>query len=180
MTTNITLPNLTTLRETTISQVGWLLFGASIATLGGAYFFQFVLDLAPCEMCLWQRPPYWTAMLLGVLAATAHHVRPLPHKFNRAMLFLAAIVLAIGAGIAFYHAGVEQKWWDGPAGCSGVASLPDSFKDFQSGLTTAKVVRCDEIPWSFLGLSLAGYNVIISLVLAGVSIWGATSANEPR
>ena len=131
-------------------------------------------------MCLWQRPPYWTAMLMGVLAGTAHHVRPLPRNFGRILLGVACAVFLVGAGIAFYHVGVEQKWWEGPAGCSGAAALPDSFKDFQTGLEEAKVVRCDEIPWSFLGISLAGYNMLISLALASLSGWAVLRAKEPN
>ncbi len=170
--------SLARLQEASIDQVGWFVFAASIATLGGAYFFQFVLELEPCEMCLWQRPPYWTAILMGVLAGTAHHVRLLPRNMGRIFLSVAALVFAVGAGIAFYHAGVEQKWWEGPSSCSGVPELPDSFKDFQAGIETAKVQRCDVIPWSFLGISLAGYNVLISLGLAFVSGWAVFRAKE--
>ncbi len=168
------------IRDASVNQVGWAVFAVSIATLGGAYFFQIGLGLAPCEMCLWQRPPYWIGMLVGLLAATAHYVRPLPRASARSLLGLGAVVFLVGAGIAFYHVGVEQKWWAGPAGCSGAAVLPDSFKDFQENFEDATVVRCDEIPWSFLGISLAGYNVLISLGLALVSGWGAFQAKEPR
>ncbi len=180
MTTQDTAFSLRRLGDTTVDQVGWVIFGASAATLAGAYFFQYVLDLPPCEMCLWQRPPYWTAILMGVLAATAHHVRPLPRNFDRLLLGVAAAVFMVGAGIAFFHVGVEQKWWEGPTGCAGVAALPESFQDFQTGLAEAKVVRCDEIPWSFLGVSLAGYNMLISLALAAVAAWGVFKAKEPR
>jgi len=87
---------------------------------------------------------------------------------------LAAIALAMlwNAGLGAYHAGVEWKWWEGPRDCSGPVNSLGAARDMLRQIETSHIVRCDEAAWRFLGLSLAGYNVLISLALAALAAWG--------
>jgi len=137
------------------------------ATILGALFFEHGLGLRPCALCLEQRYPYYFAIPLAVLIILGASVG------SRRKILLAALLVIAGmmlwnAGLAGYHAGVEWKWWPGPDTCGG--GLPDFSKPID--LDNIRVVRCDEAAWTFLGLSLAGYNVLISLALAAVAAWG--------
>lgn len=139
-------------------------------TLAGAWFFQLVLGLVPCPLCLEQRYAYYAAIPLALLTLLAAQ-RRVPRSWLGLGLAILALVSLGNAGLGAYHAGVEWGFWQGPTGCSGplldlgTGSLLDSIK-------TAKVIRCDEVQWRFLGVSLAGYNVLISLAMAAVAIWG--------
>ena len=127
------------------------------ATLAGAWFFQLVLDIRPCPLCLEQRYAYYLAIPLGALVA------------GLAILALATLG---NAGLGAYHAGVEWGFWKGPTECSGPIGNLGSAGNLLERLDTVKVVRCDEVQWKFLGLSLAGYNVLISLSMAAIAAWG--------
>ena len=129
----------------------------SALLLGGAFAFQ-ALGYAPCKMCIWQRYPHAIAIAIGALALFV----PLP-----ALLALGALAALTTAGIGGYHVGVEQGWWEGPASCSAGAIGgidPDALFD---QIMSAPLIRCDEIAWAFAGLSMAGWNMVLSLVLAG-------------
>ena len=141
------------------------------ATLAGAWFFQLVLDLHPCPLCLEQRYAYYLAIPIGALTAYAA-----AKDASRAVVLAGLAVLAIAAlgnaALATYHAGVEWHFWQGPTDCTGPIGNLGSAGDLLSRLDTVKVVRCDEVQWKFLGLSLAGYNVLISLAMAAIAGWG--------
>jgi disulfide bond formation protein DsbB len=141
------------------------------ATLAGAWFFQLVLDLHPCPLCLEQRYAYYLAIPLGALTALAA-----AKDVSRAVVVVGLALLAIAtlgnAALAAYHAGVEWHFWQGPTDCTGPIGNLGSAGDLLSRLDTVKVVRCDEAQWKFLGLSLAGYNVLISLLMAAIAGWG--------
>lgn len=130
----------------------------SIALLGGAFVFQ-LLGYAPCKMCYWQRWPHALAIFMGALAL----VQP---KFQRALATLGACAAALTGLIGIYHAGVEQKWWEGPTSCTGGASL-DNVDLLSTDI--APIVMCDDIVWSLMGITMAGFNAIFSLVL--VAVW---------
>ena len=143
------------------------------ATIFGAWFFQYGLGLKPCPLCLEQRYAYYFAIPLAVLLLCGESVGS-QRKVLLAGLFMIAAGMLWNAGLASYHAGVEWKWWPGPQACSGsLDSLGGSLMD---QLQNISVVRCDEAAWRFLGLSLAGYNVLISLALAAVAVWGLLAA----
>jgi disulfide bond formation protein DsbB len=93
-------------------------------------------------------------------------------------LALLALVMAVSTGLGVYHAGVEWKWWPGPADCSGPLSGMGSAGDLLQRMQSQTVVRCDDAAWRFLGISLAGYNAVISLVLVVVTAWGAIKERE--
>ncbi len=146
------------------------------ATLGGAWFFQYVLDIRPCPLCLEQRYAYYLIIPLAVLIAWSR-TRGLSARL--AMLGLCVIALAALANTVLggYHAGVEWGFWPGPTDCSGAPNL-STGGSLLSKLNDVRVVRCDEVQWRFLGLSLAGYNVLISLAMAAIAVCGVFRARK--
>ena len=141
-------------------------------TLAGAWFFQLVLDIRPCPLCLEQRYAYYLAVPLGLaLAFAASRRAPQP------VLLLAALA---NAWLGGYHAGVEWKFWQGPTDCSGPVVDLGSAGTLLQRLDTVKVIRCDEVQWRFLGISLAGYNVLISLLMAAIAGRGVAKAKTAR
>ena len=147
----------------------------ALATLAGAWFFQLVLDIRPCPLCLEQRYAYYLALPLGALTAllAARHA---PRQWLMAA-FVILLIAALGnAYLGGYHAGVEWKLWQGPTDCTGPILDLGSAGNLLQRLDTVKVIRCDEVQWRFLGLSLAGYNVLISLLMAVVALWGFVAA----
>lgn len=138
-----------------------LLLGPS-ALLGGAFAFQYIGGLHPCEMCIWQRWPHAIALILASLALFV------PGAGKRMLLMLAALAELVTAGIGVFHAGVEQRWWQGPSACS---ATDLGSGDFFSNVMATAVVQCDQIAWSLAGISMAGYNAIFSGLIAGVALW---------
>ena len=134
----------------------------SIALLGGAYYFQYVVGLAPCDMCLWQRYPHMLAILAGLLTI------PLLVEPKVALVFalVAVMALFVTSGLGVYHAGVEQHWWQGPQSCTGRVPAGLSAEELKQYLMNARMVRCDEIPWKMWNISMAGWNAILSGTLA--------------
>lgn len=149
------------------------------ATLAGAWFFQLVLDIRPCPLCLEQRYAYYLAIPVALLTALAAS-----RGTSRALIAagFAALVLAAltNAGLGTYHAGVEWKFWQGPTDCSGPVVDLGAAGSLLQRLDTVKVVRCDDVQWRFLGLSLAGYNVLISLSMAALAALGLKMAMGRR
>jgi disulfide bond formation protein DsbB len=141
------------------------------ATLAGAWFFQLVLDIRPCPLCLEQRYAYYLAMPLGALVALAA-ARDAARPVLVAGLAVLALAALANAVLGIYHAGVEWKFWQGPTDCTGEIGNLGSAGNLLERLDTVKVIRCDEVQWRFLGLSLAGYNVLISLLMATIAAWG--------
>ncbi|UAB90318.1 disulfide bond formation protein B [Ruegeria sp. SCSIO 43209] len=139
----------------------------SAALLLGAWGFQYIGGLAPCKMCIWQRYPHGVAVILGALAFAFPGVRPLP--------LLGALAAATTAGIGFYHAGVEQGWWEGPSTCTSGDIRGLSAEELMDQIMSAPLVRCDDIPWEMFGISMAGWNGLIStgLALIWIAAWRA-------
>ena len=144
-----------------------VVLAASAGVLGTAFLFQFVGGLQPCVLCIYQRWPYVAAIVLatGALLFAGDRGRPW-------LLGTAGAVFLVGAGIAFFHVGVEQHWWQGTASCGGGPSA-DTVEALKARLLAAPVVRCDEVAWSLFGISMAGYNVLLSLALSAFSLFGA-------
>jgi len=150
--------------------------GIGAATLLGAWFFQYGLGLAPCPLCLQQRIPYYVAIPLAVVVALAAWRRA-PRGLIIAGLGVIVVATLINAGLGVYHSGIEWKWWPGPQDCSGPLA-PLGSRGLLDQLQSINVVRCDEAPWRFLGLSLAGYNVLISGLMAALALWGIAAARR--
>jgi disulfide bond formation protein DsbB len=149
------------------------IFAGSAATILGAWYFQYVLKLPPCPLCLEERMPYHIVIPLSLLLAIAAIVRAPRALIVIGFLAIIAAMLA-SAALGAYHAGVEWGWWPGPVDCSGPITDFTVNGPLLKQLQSIRVVRCDEAAWRFLGLSLAGYNVLISLALAAIAAFGLT------
>jgi disulfide bond formation protein DsbB len=150
--------------------------GVGLATILGAYFFEYVLHYQPCELCLTQRVPYYVAIPLAVLAAVVARCRA-PRPLLIAAFAALALVMAISVVLAVYHAGVEWHFWPGPRECTGDPDFGRTGSLIEQ-LNTVRVVRCDEAAWRLFGISLAGYNAAISAVLACVALWAVKSVRR--
>ncbi len=148
------------------------------AAILGALFFQYGLGLEPCPLCLEQRIAYYIAIPLAALVALAASRKSVPRGLLIAGLAIVALAMLANAGLGIYHGGVEWKLWPGPADCSGPVTSLGRASDLMRQLQNVQVVRCDEAPWRSLGLSLAGYNVLISLALAAIAMWGVRRARR--
>ena len=146
-----------------------LVLALAVATIAGAFAFQ-KAGYAPCELCLKERLPYYAGIALAALTLAV--ARFGPPALARVGLVLLALLFLFSAGFGVYHAGVEWKWWEGPTGCTGALARPTSNADFLQQLQSVHVVRCDAVAIRILGLSLAGWNAIVSLVIAGVAASG--------
>jgi disulfide bond formation protein DsbB len=164
------------LRDEPVAAAAIVVALGAMATILGAWFFEYGLGYAPCPLCLQQRIPYYVTIPLAVIVAFGA-LNGWPRKWLTAGLALIALVMLAGAGLGIYHSGVEWKWWAGPTTCGGGAlGELGSAGNLLERVQTARVVRCDEAAWRFLGLSLAGYNVLISLALAAIAALGAQQA----
>lgn len=152
------------LSRISLQQSAGLIFVVALATIIGAWTFEY-LGFLPCELCLKQRWAYYTAIPLALMMAVLA-----PSSQNAARYGLLALGILWLASMVFgiYHSGVEWRWWPGPSTCSGSGSLTGGLPDL-----TAPVVMCDEPAIRIFGLSLAGWNAVISLGLAVISFAGA-------
>ena len=148
--------------------------GIAAATILGAYFFEYVLHYQPCPLCLDQRIPYYVAIPVAAAVAVAAHAGA-PRLLLAGGLVVVAVAMLIGGGLGVYHSGVEWRWWAGPSDCSGPLAGFGSAGGLLQTIESTPVVRCDEAAWRLFGLSLAGYNVLISLAVAGIALWGAAA-----
>lgn len=153
----------------TRSRLILLAAAGSAGLLLGALYFQYVLGLFPCALCIWQRWPHLAAVVIGALGLRW----PL-----RSVALLGALAALTTAAIGGFHVGVEQGWWAGLESCTGAGITGLSIDTLLDPTASApEPVRCDVIAWTFLGISMAGWNMLASLGLAGV--WLA-AARRPR
>ena len=137
-----------------------------LGLLGGALGSQYLGGLSPCEMCYWQRWPHAAAIILAGLAFTA----PAVSSRSRALTLLAALAIAVSGAIGVYHAGVELGLFEGLTTCASTARGA-STADLLKSIVNTPIVRCDEVQFSFLGISMAGWNAILSLGGAALIAW---------
>ena len=154
----------------------WRLRLIAADTLAGAWFFQLVLDIRPCPLCLEQRYAYYLAVPLGLPSRSQHRAGRRGRVLLAGFAVLALAALA-NAWLGGYHAGVEWGFWRARP-IAPVRSRSRQRRQPAGALDTVKVIRCDEVQWRFLGLSLAGYNVLISLAMAAIAVWGIVSAKR--
>src|SRR5689334_9245951 len=153
---------------TTVAVIGAL-------TICGFFFFEYVLGYPPCPLCLDQRNAFYVSVpLAALLWLGANHGAS--SKVITAGFAVITVVMLWNTGLSAYHAGVEWKFWPGPTDCSGPINSLGSAGSLLNRLQDIKIVRCDEAAWRFLGISLAGYDVMVSLFLATIAAWGANAA----
>lgn len=136
--------------------------GGSLALLLGAWAFQHLGGLAPCKMCIWQRWPHGVAIAVGALVLLV----PLGIGALRVLLGAGVLATLTTAAIGGYHTGVERGWWEGPSSCSSGSTAGMSTDELMDQIMSAPLVRCDEVAWQMLGLSMASWNMLASLLLA--------------
>ena len=136
--------------------------GISTTLLVGALLFQYVGGLEPCNLCIWQRWPHLAVIIAAFIGLRG--VMP------RGMLWLTFIAGSISAGLGGYHAGIEYGFWAGPAGCTANLVLDGDIKALTQQLLITPLERCDEVPWSLFGLSMAGWNALISLDIIAAAL----------
>ena len=134
----------------------------SASLYAGALWFQYVEGLMPCSMCLWQRWPHIIIVLLAVIALFL--------RMPRLVLTAITITAATSVILAGYHAGVEWQLWSGPSGCTASLTNSSDLTSLTDSLLATPVVRCDEVAWSFLGLSMAGWNGLFSLDICLIAL----------
>ena len=147
--------------------VSALAFAVAFATILAAHAFERFGGYAPCPLCLEERYAYYFGMpatLIAFFAARAGAI-----GWARILLLLVALAFLANMAAGIYHAGIEWKWWPGPGECSGGFEL----KWGEGGIVDTPIIRCDEASWRFLWLSFAGWNAVISALLAAIAAWGA-------
>ncbi|MFQ5624108.1 MAG: disulfide bond formation protein B [Paracoccaceae bacterium] len=155
----------------TLKQMVFLALAGSVAVMLGAIGSQYLGGLLPCKLCIWQRWPHGIAIALG-LVWLVYRDRRLP--------LLAGLVVLAGAGIGVYHAGVEQAWWPGPDTCTAGSIGGLTTDELLDKILNTPVIRCDDIQWSLFGLTMAAWNALISVVLAGLwfTAYASSSASQ--
>jgi disulfide bond formation protein DsbB len=133
----------------------------SAGLLSAAFAFEYFGGLVPCKLCIWQRVPHGLIILVALLALVSLRAG--------LVLFIIAALALTNAGISVYHVGVEQALWAGPASCSGTLDNNLSSSALLDQLLATPMVRCDEVAWSFLGVSMAGWNLLFSLTQASLA-----------
>lgn len=151
---------------TTVTKTVVVASAGSLALLAGAFLFQ-ALGYAPCKLCLWQRWPHAIAVAAGLLIWMLG---------IRKLAWVGALAALTTACLGIYHSGVEQGYWTGPTTCTSSALTNISTEELLDQILAAPLIRCDEIAWSLLGLSMASWNAIISLLLAALWVVAARRA----
>lgn len=149
--------------------------GVGLLTICGFLFFEFVLGYPPCPLCLEQRNAFYVGVPLAALLCLGASYG----ASSKVMIAGFAVIIAVmlwNTGLSAYHAGVEWKLWAGPTDCSGPINSLGSTGNLLKQLQNIRIVRCDEAAWRFLGISLAGYDVLVSLFLAWVAAWGLAAS----
>ena len=144
-----------------------LLLVVPAGLVGGALAFQYVGGLQPCEMCMWQRWALVATLAVGLLAWVMRSAKP--------VVTLTALALLVDGGIAVFHAGVERHWWQGITKCTAPLAT-GSASEMLSEILSQPLIRCDAIPWSLFGLSMAGWNAVIAILVGGYALWRLKTA----
>ena len=129
---------------------------SSMAVIFAAYYFEYIGGLFPCKLCYWQRYPHF----MNILILPVFYFFPM-----RSLIFIGMSSMLVSTTLAFYHVGIEQKYWPGPNSCSNASIEGLTTDQLLDQIMSAPIVRCDEIAWEFMGVSMAGWNVLISFCL---------------
>ena len=157
-----------------------LVLAAAAAVVGTALLSQYWGGLAPCELCLLQRWPWAVAIVISFVATMVGNRPAWPPGALSWVALLLGAVFAIGSVLAFYHVGVERHWFAGPTACTGAATAADTVEALKARILGQQPVRCDEVAWSLWGISLAGWNLLASLVMTGCCLAAFVQSRGPR
>ena len=144
-----------------------LTLGIALAVIGSALASQYLGGLEPCKLCYWQRNPYYIGIPVILLAFFLFNTSV---SLRKILLLIITVIFLAGVGLGIYHVGVEQGWWLGPASCSSAASLGETLEQQIENLLNKPRIDCGEPAFVLLGISMAGYNAICSLLLAALSL----------
>jgi disulfide bond formation protein DsbB len=161
---------------TSLEKARWLALLVPASLLAGAYGSEIIGGLYPCEMCWWQRYPHFAAITSALLAFLLARGA----DKGRSLVWLAALAILVSGGIGAYHAGVELGLFEGLTTCSTGGRAGASNADILADIMATPLVRCDEVQWSFLGVSLAGWNALISIGSALVILWLSLKRPRPK
>lgn len=153
--------------RTSANTIPGLILLVTVAILSSAYSAQYIGGLRPCILCLYERIPWFITGALMLVIVLMHFSGPM----RRMLMLIAGLVMLAGAGLSGYHVGVEQGYFQPPATCS-ATTTPANLQELKALLETTLPPRCDEIPWSMFGISLAGYNAIASFAMAVAALFG--------
>jgi disulfide bond formation protein DsbB len=155
---------------------GALALALAVATILGALGFEHLGGYPPCPLCLEQRYAYYAGapvLFAALVVLSAGHRRS-----ATALFVVVALAFLANAALGVYHAGAEWHFWPGPQSCTGAQELSTSAGGLLQSLPTTNVIRCDEAAWRFLGISLAGWNVLVSLIVAALSLRAAAASTR--
>lgn len=141
-----------------------LILLAAAAVAGATLVSQYWGGLAPCELCLYERWPYYGAVGLALLALAFP-------VFGAQALALLTLVFIASAGLGFYHVGVEQHWFQGPTACTSSGHVPQTLEELKAMIARTQAVMCDQVQWSLWGVSLAGWNFVASMLIASFALF---------
>ncbi len=158
--------------ENTQLKIAAVVLLGMMAIIASVLAFQHIGGYIPCALCLEQRIPYYVGMPIVFLAIVSSWLR-WPMKFTRGLLFLVFVALCVTALQGAYHSGIEWGWWQGPAACSAAVGGASSTESLLTQLATTRPPSCNEAAGRFLGLSFAGWNVVVALGLAVIAFKGA-------
>lgn len=158
-----------------LTPLHWLMAMAafSAALLGGAFVGQYGFDLYPCELCLYQRYPYAAIIVLAIAALW------MPVRMQRAAAWVCVLFLAVDAGIAIYHTGVEFQWFPGPTACSSASGGERTLEEIRAALLNAPLVSCGQAQAYIFGLSMAAWNALLASAMALLSVLVLTKGRKP-
>ena len=158
----------------TFSTIALILGCSALALILGALAFEYWGRLPPCELCMWQRYPHVAAAIVGIGGFLLVRLRVLPESAAMRLVVVTAILIAVSGAIGAYHAGIEWHFWPGPRSCTGSAFRSSGALDLN-----APVVMCDHAAWRLFGISLAGYNAILSLAIAATGLYLGARLRRP-
>lgn len=143
-----------------------------VVSVGSALGFEHIGGYIPCHLCLLERNPYYIGIPIGLVGLLAYRFG-WPRFISKLALLVIAGLMTWGMVMGVYHSGVEWHWWAGPTDCSGALdSVTKDVTTLLSDLNTVKGPKCDEAALRVLGLSFAGWNVVVSIIIAAIAIWG--------
>lgn len=155
-----------------LSTAALLVLGMA-TVIGSALTFEYIGGYIPCELCLLQRKPYYIGLVIGVITLVTIALR-LPARVTKSLILLLGVIMIVSTGLGVYHAGVEWHFWEGPSACSATAGAGfTGTGDILGQLNSFKGPSCTEAALRIFGISLAGWNVVTSLILAAIAFLGA-------